>query len=697
MPRRSIETLIGLAAVVALALVLYNATLVDRRPPTVSQVSLSATAGGDDRVAQTLTAIDLSFSEPVDRPSVEQRFRIEPYVGGTFTWDRSTTAIFTPANKLPPATEFSVTVVAGFTDVEGNPAPDTSEAFVFRTVGQPVVLSMTPESGTTGVATDATISLRFDRLMDTASVDAATRLLPPVPFRASWTGPDLTIAFEAPLAFGTPYTVTVGADAADTDGSPLAVPFSGTFTTVAAGLGIESVVPADGVAGIGVRTPIAIVFDGPIDPASVADAIRITPAIPGEVQVVVPPSDLPPAVPPPAPSDGAPSAPPAVPTPSPVPGSVLLFTPASPLAAHTTYTVELGPDVRRAGDPGQVAAGRSWTFTTGGQTASAQNQIAFLSPRGGVRNVWLMNPDGSNPRQITTELAPVSDYDVSSDGRSIVYATAGVVRVLRLDSGDLTTITAPGLFEYEPVLTPDGKSVLVGRRDPTGADLGYWLEPLPGADSAAAERQVLLDGAPPLGSSAFGGDGLVAGPGVSDWSHRAVFDPTGASFLLVDGQGRVPLVALDGASDVPTAVYQPLTNAIGGPAWDPVREAFVIVADQADGSGPAVLPVAHPAPAWFPASGPPAIAVHGGIVTLAPPHGDHLGYSPAPDRKLDDLTTSTDLFDRAPGFSPDGTTLLFGRVEASDPTRSAGIWLSGLDGRDLRQLSTDGTAARWLP
>ena len=120
MPRRSIETLIGLAAVVALALVLYNATLVDRRPPTVSHVALSATAGGDDRVAQTLTAIDLSFSEPVDRTSVEQRFRIEPYVGGTFTWDRSTTAIFTPAKKLPPATEFSVTVVAGFTDVEGN-------------------------------------------------------------------------------------------------------------------------------------------------------------------------------------------------------------------------------------------------------------------------------------------------------------------------------------------------------------------------------------------------------------------------------------------------------------------------------------------------------------------------------------------------------------------------------------------------
>ena len=85
MPRRWIETLLAVLAVAALGLVLYNATLVDRRPPTVSRISLSATADGDEHVAQTLTAIDLAFSEPVDRASVEQRFRIEPYVGGTFS------------------------------------------------------------------------------------------------------------------------------------------------------------------------------------------------------------------------------------------------------------------------------------------------------------------------------------------------------------------------------------------------------------------------------------------------------------------------------------------------------------------------------------------------------------------------------------------------------------------------------------
>jgi len=64
-----------LLAVVALALVLVNATLVDRRAPSVAGVSLSATANGDGTLAQTVTSIDIQFSEPVKTGSVERRFR----------------------------------------------------------------------------------------------------------------------------------------------------------------------------------------------------------------------------------------------------------------------------------------------------------------------------------------------------------------------------------------------------------------------------------------------------------------------------------------------------------------------------------------------------------------------------------------------------------------------------------------------
>jgi hypothetical protein len=122
---------------------------------------------------------------------------------------------------------------------------------------------------------------------------------------------------------------------------------------------------------------------------------------------------------------------------------------------------------------------------------------------------------------------------------------------------------------------------------------------------------------------------------------------------------------------------------------------FLIVGDVAGTSS--LVSLDQPGTAIFPAAGPVAVAGHGGIATLVAPAGAHIGYTSLVSRAPEALTSSLDLLDRSPEFSPDGLTLLFGRVLASDPTRSAGIWLAGLDGRDLRQLSIDGSSARWLP
>jgi len=120
--RRLISLVSIVVALVGLALVLYNATLVDRKPPVVVEVSLSAPVG-DARLAQTLTAIDIEFSEPVKTTTVEARFRIEPYVAGAFVWD-GTTAIFSPSAKLT----FRLTV----TDDDGAKASDDVVVTVTR-------------------------------------------------------------------------------------------------------------------------------------------------------------------------------------------------------------------------------------------------------------------------------------------------------------------------------------------------------------------------------------------------------------------------------------------------------------------------------------------------------------------------------------------------------------------------------------
>lgn len=695
MRRRTVQTISALIAIPALAVVLYNATLVDRRPPTLERVRLSASLEGEDRSGQTLTAIDLEFSEPVDRSSVERRFRIEPYVAGTFSWDRDTVAIFTPSKKLPPATAFTISLEAGYTDLAGNAAQKGLDGWAFQTVGPPVVASVTPPDGSIGVPVNAQVVLTFDRLMDTGSVGSQLSVDPAIPFHQSWSGRKLTIVFDRPLGFGTRYSVQIGTGAADTDGSSLSVPSVTTFSTVAAGLGIRSVVPSGGVSGISIRSPIAVLFDAPIDPATASGAIRISPAVAGSTSVVdLPTEAVEPAAtasPSPAPSVGGPGS----------AGQVLLFTPTAPLAPHTTYTVTLDPVVARLDDPAEVAAGLTWAFTTGGPTTTIQNQIAFLSARDGIRNLWLMNPDGSNPRQLTTELVGVTAYDISADGRTIVYAAGGAVRSMSADGTGLVTLTARGVFEYAPVLTPDGNGVLVARRGADGRDLGYVVVPLPGADGS--ERQVLKDGAPPLGSLGLGPDGLPPGPGTSTWARRSVFDPTGRYLLIVDGTGRPRLVDLGAAPAAGTLELplEPPLSSNGAPVRAPAAGAGFIVAGRGPGdssSGLWRVPLTGETSRLGDGTGSVAVAGSGRTVTLVGGDGAaRLALAASPGATLAVLTTAPDLVDRSPGFAPDGSTIVFVRVPAAAPEHSSGIWLVGPDGRELRQVSTDGTDPFWLP
>ena len=135
-------------------------------------------------------------------------FRSEPYVAGTISWDGST-AIFTPSARLPSATRFTITVDPGFTDLAGNVAPAGLDPWAFSTVGQPTILDSTPADGATGLPVDASVMVRFDRLMDTRAVEATVRVDPAVGLRFAWSGDLLTIGFDSPLRFGTTYSVTI--------------------------------------------------------------------------------------------------------------------------------------------------------------------------------------------------------------------------------------------------------------------------------------------------------------------------------------------------------------------------------------------------------------------------------------------------------------------------------------------------------
>src|SRR4029450_4764405 len=121
-------------------------------------------------------------------------------------------------------------------------------------------------------------------------------------------------------------------------------PISLRFETVAPGLDAELLVPADGIDGVAPSTPIAVVFDHAIDPDSVdGAALIVTPAVAGRAAGSAAPGDRPS-------DDGS--------------GRMLVFTPTSPLAANTTFEVELSGDLASVGG-GSTGEPVTWSFTTG--------------------------------------------------------------------------------------------------------------------------------------------------------------------------------------------------------------------------------------------------------------------------------------------------------------------------------------------
>jgi hypothetical protein len=538
---------IGLGLVV-LTGVLYVASTVDARAPEVLSISVTQPVAGDAETALITTSIEVAFSEPVD-PAAAEALRIEPSVPGTASWSGST-LIFTPGDPLELEATYTVQLDGAVRDVSGNEMTEAPAAFTFTTAGRPTVVETTPAADATDVALDAPITLRFSSLMDTASVESRLELRPTFRHELRWSGEVLEIIPSEPLGASRTYELHLEDGAVDVAGVELAAPFALVFTTVAPGLAADTLVPADGVDGVAPSTPIAVLFDRPIDPDSIdPDRFTITPTVAGTLEVVAaaddPPSDA-----------GA--------------GRILRFQPSGPLPATTTFDVVLEPGVASV-DGGAAPETIAWSFTTGAPPASISNQITFLTDRSGVTNVWAMNPDGTGQRQLSAELAPVLDYAVAPDGSSLVVADGRRLVFLRADGSERRVLTDPMHLEFDPAFAPNGSRIAFGRADAaTGTGLGLWTWAI---GSGAADRVVLPseDAASPSPRPSTDGE-LLRAPR---------FAPDGRALAFVDPAGAVGIFELD-SSELTRAAH----DAAGPPVWLPDGSAVIV-------PGRARLPVAN--------------------------------------------------------------------------------------------------------
>ncbi len=91
--------------------------------------------------------------------------------------------------------------------------------------------------------------------------------------------------------------------------------------------------------------------------------------------------------------------------------------------------------------------------------------IAFQSYKGGTFHIWVMKPDGTGVRQLTSGHGDDREPRFASDGRKIAFSSdrgfKGSYDIWSVDvsTGKLTQWTAAPEDEYEPAWSPDGSEI----------------------------------------------------------------------------------------------------------------------------------------------------------------------------------------------------------------------------------------------
>jgi len=696
-PLRTLAVLgVGVAALVA---ILYYASTVDGRPPTVRGISLTQHLTSDSDVALTTSSVEVDFSEPVRHAAAQAAFSINPPVGGSFSWS-STTLTFTPAGRLPLRTAFTVSIAPGIRDSVGNEMATAPASFHFETVGNPTVSVTDPAEAEEEVALDAMIQVDFSTLMDTASVADALRLAPTPEFRLRWSRERLTIVPVAPLQPNRRYSLTISVSARDQAGTPLAQPFSLSFRTVTSQLSAEAIAPADGVEGVAITSTIAVVFDRPLDPDSVGDdLLTITPEVAGSIDAVGAPGAAG------FRNDGP---------------RILRFQPSAPLEPNTTYDIRIGPGLLAADGVG-LPAGLAWSFTTGAPTASLSNQVVFLSDRAGIVNLWAMNPDGTNQRQLSAELSPIIDYSIAPDGRSFVVGDGATIVWQHADGSARRVLTEAGAVEYDAVYAPDGSAITHGRVAGGSDGPGLWMRDADGSNPQPISLPGEVAPTPRATTSPSAPLALLRAPRLS---------PDGSALAFVDDAGHVAILDLE-TNRLLTAPFVALT----APLWQPDGAAILLSGLAA---GPNLEPRMYvpgtPVPLLDPASmrldsravrSLRVVRMELGASTVVSAAFGSGAARPAVDARgllayirlrggstaagrlfvTDDISDPGRPLRATPAthatsaaFAPEPDVILFGHlVQPGDDPGLAGVWRVDLRSGRAEQLSADGWLPAWLP
>jgi serine/threonine protein kinase len=128
-------------------------------------------------------------------------------------------------------------------------------------------------------------------------------------------------------------------------------------------------------------------------------------------------------------------------------------------------------------NPRQITSGTERDDGMRGLSWTPEGKIVYRSVAGGTPNIWIMAANGSGQRQLSFNTSQNFDPVVSPDGQYIVWASrrTGNTNLWRvdLDGGNPRQITN-GVGEYLPDYSPDGKWILYTAYDPASSFWSVW-------------------------------------------------------------------------------------------------------------------------------------------------------------------------------------------------------------------------------
>jgi Tol biopolymer transport system component/DNA-binding winged helix-turn-helix (wHTH) protein len=187
-------------------------------------------------------------------------------------------------------------------------------------------------------------------------------------------------------------------------------------------------------------------------------------------------------------------------------------------------------------------------------------KIVYGSTASGKEDVWLMNADGSNKKQLTTDAGANFEPTVSADGRIMVYVSkiadaAPHLWKMNLANGECAQLTN-GASELRPDISPDGRWVV------------YMLLE---KDSPTVWKTSIDDGATIQLS-----DKITSVPRVSpDGRFIACFYRA-----QVDQFSKLAVIPSDGGEPVKVFDKSPTTIVEAGIQWTPDGRALTYIANR---------------------------------------------------------------------------------------------------------------------